>query len=333
MNYQKNKKKIFIIAEAGVNHNGKINLAKKLVSKAKWAGADAVKFQTYDYKLNYNVKYTNPKTISWAKKLTLSEKNLIKLKKYCEKKKIEFMSTAFDIKSADFLNKIGMKKFKISSSGIFNIPLVKFISKLEKPIFLSTGMCKINDIQFSIKNLKKKKLCLLYCVSLYPSKYSDFDLTKITSLRKAFDVPVGFSDHSPGIDLAIASVGFGAKVIEKHIMLDKKIIYPDSKVSIIPKEFKKMVCSIRNLEKSIGDGKLKIMKKELSSRKKLTHGFYYNNNFKKGHILKKKDVILLKPSGKIPIENYHKLLNSVLLRNVNKMNEILPKEIRFKSAK
>lgn len=326
-------KKIFIIAEAGVNHNGKIVLAKKLIDKAKWAGADAVKFQTYDYKLNYNEKYTNPKIISYAKKLTLSKKNFVELKNYCKRKKIEFMSTAFDIKSADFLNKIGMKKFKIASPNIFNIPLLKFISKFNKPIFLSTGMSKINDIRLSIKNLKKKRLYLLYCVSLYPSNYLDFDLKKISSLQKTFKVPVGFSDHSTGIDLAIASICFGAQVIEKHIMLDKKKIYPDSKVSITPEKFKKMVYSIRNLAKSIGDGKLKIKKKELSARKKITHGFYYNGNFKKGHVLKEKDIILLKPPRRIPIENYHKLLSSTLLKNVHKMDEIIPTEISFKNAK
>ena len=221
----------FIIAEAGVNHNGKYEEAIKLVDAALFAGADAVKFQTFNLNSNYSLNDISHKKKSWVNDLSLSKDEFIQLFDYCNSKNIIFLSTPFDVESATFLKKIGLKQFKISSSELFNIKLLKYIAKQGRPILLSTGLSYEDEIDFAYNTLKnnwyekyfqfEKALKLLYCVSIYPAPYECFDMNAIPHLSDKYNVDIGFSDHSLGIELPIASVALGSKILEKHIKLSE----------------------------------------------------------------------------------------------------------------
>ena len=268
------KRKTLIIAEAGVNHNGKLNLAKKLIDLASSAGADVVKFQTFTAsnlltknasKANYQKKLTNPKETQYEmiKKLELNFKQHLSLISHCKKRKIEFLSSPFDLESIDMLINLKLKKIKIPSSEINNSQYLKHISKFKKDIIFSTGMSSLKDIKYTfdflLKNgVKKKNLTILHCNSEYPTPYSDVNLNAIKTIKNKFDVKVGYSDHSVGIEVAIAAVALGAEVIEKHFTLDKKMHGPDHKASSDPKELYKLIKSIRNIENSLGKNQKKI---------------------------------------------------------------------------
>ncbi|MEA3493474.1 MAG: N-acetylneuraminate synthase [Candidatus Margulisiibacteriota bacterium] len=260
-------KKVFIIAEAGVNHNGSLKLAKKMVDAAKSAGADAIKFQTFNSeelvtasapKAAYQKKTVPRKSqLAMLKELELSREEFDDLSKYCRKKKIMFLSTPFDLQSADFLNGLKLPLFKISSGEITNIPLLTKIAKYKKPIILSTGMSTIDEVKRALQAIYaagNRKLTLLHCTSNYPTKYDDVNLKAMLTLKTKFNVPVGYSDHTEGIEVSVAAVAMGAAVIEKHFTLDKKMAGPDHKASLSPVELAAMVRAIRNVEKSLGDG-------------------------------------------------------------------------------
>ena len=273
-----NNKKIFFIAEAGVNHNGSIKIAKKLIDIAVKTGADAVKFQTFicDELLTKNAKKMNHQKKSNSKisqfdllkKLELNQSQLTELKKYCKRKKIIFFSTAFDNKSLIFLNKLNIPIFKVPSSEINNYPYLKLLASFKKPIILSTGMSYEKEVKQAIKILvkngsKKSDIILLHCTSQYPSKFGDLNLNAIKTLKNKFECCVGYSDHSPGVIAPIAAVAMGAKVIEKHFTISKKMIGPDHISSLNPNELKDVILSIRKLESSFGNG---IKKPTISER-------------------------------------------------------------------
>ena len=262
------KNKTFIIAEAGVNHNGSFELAKQLVDKAVWAGADCIKFQTFNsknlvsknaQKAEYQKKTTDSSEsqLEMLKKLELSKEDFIELRDYCNQKGIMFLSTPFDLESIDFLASIGVKTWKIPSGEITNYPFLRAIGKRKKSVIMSTGMCTIDEVHDAVNVLKSfgtTDITLLHCTTEYPAPYDSVNLKAMLTLQKEFGYKVGYSDHTNGIEIPVAAVAMGASVIEKHFTLDKTMEGPDHKASLEPEELRQMVLSIRNVEAAIGDG-------------------------------------------------------------------------------
>ena len=256
---------IFIIAEAGVNHNGDIKLAKQLIATAKSAGADAVKFQTFKAenlvskaapKADYQkqVTPTDESQLEMLKKLELSFNDFKELKTYCMEKGILFLSTPFDFESIDFLETLEMPIYKIPSGEITNLPYLMKIARTGKPVILSTGMSDLEEVGLALEVLQSngtRTTTLLHCNTQYPTPFEDANLKAMLTLKKRFGFPVGYSDHTLGIEAALAAVALGAKVIEKHFTLDKRMEGPDHKASLDPQELKVMVSSIRNIEVAV----------------------------------------------------------------------------------
>lgn len=273
--------KVFIIAEAGVNHNGSLDIALQLVDTAKKAGADAIKFQTFKaeklvsknaQKACYqkeNTGNSDEKQIDMLKKLELSFDDFSKIKKYCDESGILFLSTPFDFQSIEFLNSIEMPLYKIPSGEITNLPYLIKIAETGKEVILSTGMCDMEEIKEAINALEKygtKKISLLHCTTEYPAPFDEVNLNAILTLKKEFNLDVGYSDHTEGIEVSIAAVAMGASIIEKHFTLDKNMSGPDHKASLNPIELREMIKSIRNIEKSMGSPEKKPTNSELKNR-------------------------------------------------------------------
>ncbi|MDH6525571.1 N-acetylneuraminate synthase [Polynucleobacter sphagniphilus] len=262
-------KNVFIIAEAGVNHNGDIGLAKKLVDAAVNAGVDAVKFQTWKTELlvtkqakqaEYQITNTGiiESQFDMLKKLELSYDNFRELKKYCDAKNIIFISTPDETESADFL--VGLQEiFKIGSGELTNLPFLRHIGKLKKKVILSTGMGNLGEINSALEALilagtAKENITVLHATTEYPCPYDEVNLNAMQSIGKAFQIKVGYSDHTKGIEVPVAAVALGATVIEKHFTLDQTMEGPDHKASLEPQELAAMVRAIRNIEQALGDG-------------------------------------------------------------------------------
>lgn len=312
------QKPIYIIAEAGVNHNGNIKEARRFIREAVLAGADAIKFQTFSVEENYNLKLTSANKLKWARDLELPQNYFKELAKLCREAKIDFLSTPFDLSSAKLLNRLGMKAFKIASSELCNFPLLKYVASQGKPIFLSVGMALAEEIQLAIKTIHHSwpkgkmpvKLCLLHCVSVYPAPYALTNLKKITTIQKQFSVSVGFSDHSLGIEVPIASVALGVSVIEKHFKLSSDARCPDAEISLDPIEFKRMVEAIRHVESSLGSGDMELSSQERLARHSLRKGLSAARPIKKGEVLRQEDIVLRKPAGTIGLEKYFQVLGN-----------------------
>ena len=270
--------KTFIIAEAGVNHNGCIDTALKLVDAAKDSGADAVKFQTfkadqlvtsYAKKAEYQIKYSsaNENQQQMLKKLELSDQMHSELIGYCKEKDIEFMSTAFDLNSLNYLVEKGVSRLKIPSGEITNLPLLEQVARQNLHTIVSTGMCSIGEIDDCLKvltsmGLSKSKIVVLHCNTEYPTPYVDVNLNAMKNIGAIMGVKYGYSDHTLGIEVPIAAVALGATVIEKHLTLDRCDVGPDHRASLEPIDFRQMVSSIRNIESSLGDGTKNITQSE-----------------------------------------------------------------------
>ena len=336
-------KNVFIIAEAGVNHNGKLSLAKELARKAKKAGADAVKFQTWItediiipktkkpiYQMNRNKK--NNDQFNFAKKLELSFEEFVELKKFCKKTKITFLSTPDDVKSAKFLNKI-QNIFKIGSPEFNNFFLIKEICKFNKLILLSTGLSSIKEISETINFLKKinfdikKKLILMHCNSAYPTPYRDVNLLALPELKKKFNVEVGYSDHTNSDEVSIAAVALGAKVIEKHFTLNKNMSGPDHSTSLDYKEFSNLVKKIRNIELSLGSKIKKITPSASKNLKLMTRGVYASKIIIKNEKFNTKNISIKRPKNKIAPRDYLKLLGKKSRLKYEKHQSINKNEI------
>lgn len=262
---------VVIIAEAGVNHNGSLKLAKQMIEEAARAGADYIKFQTfkpeklvskYAQKADYQKKTTgnNESQLQMLEKLALSYDDFVELKKYCEQIGIGFLSTPFDEDSIRFLDSLDMDFWKIPSGEITNYPYLVQIAQTGRDIVLSTGMCEMDEIADAMKVLKENgagNISLLHCNTEYPTPYEDVNLLAMKQMRTAFKKQVGYSDHTVGIEVPIAAVALGAEIIEKHFTLDKNMEGPDHKASLEPLELSQMICSIRHIEKSLGDGNKK----------------------------------------------------------------------------
>ncbi len=259
---------VYVIAEAGVNHNGDVNIAKKLCLAAKEAGANAIKFQTWVTEkiitknvkqASYQMKNTRNENSQFAmlKPLELSYNEFREVKAYCDNIDIQFVSTADEKDSLDFLIEIGIPFIKVGSGDIGNISYLRYIGTKHMPVILSTGMSSLADVEFSVRALRDggaADIVLLHCTTNYPCPYDSVNLYAMDTLRNAFGLPVGYSDHTIGIEVSIAAVARGAQVIEKHFTLDRSMEGPDHLASTEPKEFKKMVEAIRNVEKAFGTG-------------------------------------------------------------------------------
>lgn len=307
------QEEVFIIAEAGVNHNGDINNAKKLIIKAKEAGADAVKFQTFKsdkviskfaQKAEYQKETTGEKEtqLEMVKKLELSYENFSELKKYCEEIGIVFMSTAFDFDSIDFLNSLKLKKWKIPSGEITNLPYLIKIAKIGKPIILSTGMSTMKDIENAIMALKENgsgAITVLHCTTEYPAPFNEVNLNAMNTIKKEFNVPIGYSDHTKGIEIPIAAVAMGATVIEKHFTLDRNMEGPDHKASLEPNELKAMVSAIRNVEVALGDGDKKPTESEKKNIAIARKSIIAKQKIRKGEVFTEENLTVKRPGNGI----------------------------------
>lgn len=330
--------KVFIIAEAGANHNGDLALAYKLVDTAVEADADAVKFQTFKAenvvsksaeKAEYQKKTTGAAEFQFEmiKKLELSFEDFGKIKKYCDKKGIIFLSTPFDYESVDFLESL-VPVYKIGSGEITNLQFLKYIAKKGKPIILSTGMSTLGEIEEGINTIMsancsffassstqhpsltidhiRPTLCfsplnLLHCTSNYPANFRDVNLKAMLTLKEAFRLPIGYSDHTLGIEIPIAAITLGAKVIEKHFTLDKNLPGPDHKASLEPQELKQMVRAIRNVEKAWGDGIKRPAQSEFEVMKVARRSLVATKDIGAGKVVKESDITIKRPgTGILP---------------------------------
>lgn len=271
------KDRVVIIAEAGVNHNGSLELAKKLAEQARNAGADYVKFQTFKAeklvtldarKADYQIENTRQADSQYdmLKKLELSYEDFRELKQYCEEIGISFLSTPFDFDSMDFLGELGMDFFKIPSGEVTNLPYLERIAGTGLPVVLSTGMCTVEEIEAAVRILRNGKctdISILHCTTEYPAPAEECNLNVIETLKSRFNVRVGYSDHTEGILVPIVAVASGAEIIEKHFTLDRNMEGPDHKASLEPQELKEMVEKIRLVEKILGSDEKKPTESEI----------------------------------------------------------------------
>ena len=327
---------VFIIAEAGVNHNGSLRLAKKLVDAAKKAGADAVKFQTYRTedlvtrrapKAAYQKK-TSPGRSQYdmLKGLELSAADFKVLSSYCRKKKILFLSTPFDIRSADLLRSLGMKMFKVSSGDLTNIPMLKHIAKYKRPMILSTGMATINEVKEAVKavySAGNRKIVLLHCTSNYPARYEDVNLRAMDTIAKESGLPVGYSDHTQGLEISIAAVARGASVIEKHFTLSRKMKGPDHMSSIEPDELSKLVSAIKKVELAIGDGVKSPKRAENGVKKVARKSLVANTDISAGQKIKNDMIAIKRPGTGIEPKYYSQISGKTAKRPIKKDSLIL----------
>jgi N,N'-diacetyllegionaminate synthase len=326
--------KTFIIAEAGVNHNGFLKKALELIDIAKSLGADAIKFQTFkaenlttDYALKAEYqKYKSLKNethFQMLKKLEFTEEMHRECFKKCKKKKIIFISSAFDIESLNYLKKFNLNYFKVPSGEITNIPYLEVLGKLKKKVILSTGMSNIYEITKAIKTLtkngtKKKDIILMQCTSAYPAPYDEINLNTIATLRNIFKLNIGFSDHSLGVQASIAAVALGAKVIEKHLTLNKKLSGPDHRASLDPEEFRLMVQSIRIVEKTLGNKIKQITKSEKKNIHIIRKSIVASTLIKKNEKFSNLNITCKRPGTGISPLFYKKLIGKKSTKNFKK---------------
>ncbi|MEF2717939.1 MAG: N-acetylneuraminate synthase [Roseburia intestinalis] len=321
------KPHVFIIAEAGVNHNGSLELAYKLVDAAKEADADCVKFQTYitenDTAVNcekaeYQKTEQQESQYELLKKLELSFDDFRKIQEYCKKKGIMFLSTPFDIESLKFLEEIHMPIWKIASSEVENFQLLREMAKTHKPIILSTGMCTIEEISNAVDVLKKYgagEIKILHCNTQYPTPMEDVNLKAMYELKSMFQCDIGYSDHTQGIEVPIAAVAMGATIIEKHFTLDRNMEGPDHVASLNPLELKEMVQAIRNIEKAIGTGKKVPSNSEKGNRIAARKSIFARCEIKKGQKFTEENIIAKRPGGGVNPMRWEEVIGTCAVRN------------------
>jgi len=321
---------VFIIAEAGVNHNGDINLAKRLVDAAVDAGADAVKFQTWKTELivtneAIQADYQSINTgivesqYDMLKKLELSYEHFRELKKYCDCKKIIFMSTPDEEESAEFLINL-QNVFKIGSGELTNKPYLRYIGQLGKEIILSSGMADLGDIEDALIELTqagtpKDKITVLHATTEYPCPINEVNLRAMHTISMAFQVRVGYSDHTKGIDIPIAAAALGAKVIEKHFTLDCSMEGPDHKASLEPEELKTMVTAIRNIEVALGDGIKRLTPSEAKNKSIVRKSLVASKAIKKGEIYSHQNITAKRPGYGLSPMCWDDVMGRVALRD------------------
>lgn len=321
-------KKVLIIAEAGVNHNGNIDLAKKLIIAAHDSGADIVKFQTA--KLNSLVsrsaqmaEYQKENTgkdesqREMLSKLLLKFEDFIELADYCKRIGIQFLSTPFDLDSIQFLNDL-VPFWKVPSGEITNYPYLVQIAKTHKPVVMSTGMCDMLEIRDALNVLKENEageITLLHCNTQYPTPYEDVNLRAMLTLKEEFGVEVGYSDHTKGIEVPIAAVALGAAVIEKHFTLNRRMEGPDHKASLEPYELRAMVDSIRNIENALGSAEKEPSNSEIGNRITARKSIVAKINIKKGEIFSEENLTTKRPGNGISPMKWNAVIGTVAMRD------------------
>ncbi|MCL4456663.1 MAG: N-acetylneuraminate synthase [Nitrospirae bacterium] len=311
--------RVFIIAEAGVNHNGSLDIARKMIDAASDAGSDAVKFQTFKAesiasrfasKAEYQKETTDAdeSQIEMLKRLEFDRDAHIELMRHCTEKNIIFMSTPFDFESIDLLSDLGIKIFKIPSGEITNLPYLRKIGALKKKVILSTGMSDLGEIEAALDILikagtTKNDITVLHCSTEYPAPYEEVNLKAMITIRDACKVKTGYSDHTQGIEVAIAAAALGASVIEKHFTLDRNMKGPDHKASLEPQELKNMVMAVRNIEKAFGDSNKRPFPSEIKNRGIVRKSIVAAQRIKKGEFFTDKNITVKRPgTGISPME-------------------------------
>lgn len=321
--------KVFILVEAGVNHNGCLETAKKMVDVAKNAGADAIKFQTFKAeklvsKFAEKAEYQKNNTgiiesqLEMIKKLELSFHNFEELKKYCDNCGILFLSTPFDFESIDFLDNLGMEIWKIPSGEITNLPYLRKVAKKAKKIIISTGMCELNEIADALKVFKNSgidDISILHCNTEYPTPMKDVNLKAMLTLKDKFNVEVGYSDHTLGIEVPIAAVALGARIIEKHFTLDKNMPGPDHVASLNPIELENMIKSIRNIEIALGLKDKFVTESELKNRNIARKSIVASREIKIGEIYTEDNLTVKRPGNGISPMRWDEIIGKVANKN------------------
>lgn len=325
--------KVFIIAEAGVNHNGSIELAKKLIDVASISGADAVKFQTFKaeklvsknaQKADYQKQTTDKRESQFdmIKKLELDLETHKELISYCKTKNIMFLSTPFDHDSIELLNDLGLEIFKIPSGEITNLPYLRHIGKLNKKVILSTGMASLGEIEDALNVLieagpKKENITVLHANTMYPTPMEDVNLKAMVTIGNSFDIAFGYSDHTLGIEVDIAAVAMGACCIEKHFTLDCTMEGPDHKASLEPDELKAMVKAIRNIELALGNSVKKPSKSEIPNMHIARKSIVAKMDVKKGEILTEEKITIKRPGNGINPMRWDEIVGTIATKDYN----------------
>lgn len=339
-------KHTIIIAEAGVNHNGDLNLAKQLVDEAVKAGVDYIKFQSFKAeklvspdakKANYQIVNINDgdnSQFAMLKKLELSNGNHLELISYCQERGINFFSTAFDVDGVNYLNQLSLPLFKIPSGEITNFPYLRAVALCGKPTIMSTGMCSEEEIEKAISvllkyGLSKNQISILHCNTEYPTPMKDVNLMAMLTIKEKFGVNVGYSDHTLGIEVPIAAVALGATIIEKHFTLNRNLPGPDHVASLEPCELKSMVDAIRNIELAISGSGLKMPSesetKNIAIARKSIH---LANDLSNGQIIKESDLIALRPGDGISPMAWESIIGKKLSVNKFKFDKLSLKDIQ-----
>ncbi|EAL4138604.1 N-acetylneuraminate synthase [Campylobacter upsaliensis] len=325
-------KKVLIIAEAGVNHNGDINLAKKLIEQTAKAGADVVKFQTFKAnscvsvsakKAKYQLETTakEESQLEMIQKLELSYESHFELMKHCKKHGIAFLSTPFDLESVEFLRGLDLPYFKIPSGEITNLPYLKAVAKCKKKVLLSTGMANLGEIEAALTILRKngtRNITLLHCNTEYPTPFEDVNLNALKTLKEAFKLEVGYSDHTEGIVASLGAVALGAVVIEKHFTLDKTMEGPDHRASLEFEELRALCKGIRELEKALGSGIKKASKSEAKNKIIARKSLVAKREIQKGEKFSIENLTTKRPGSGISAMRYEEYLGKRALKTYKK---------------
>lgn len=332
-------KHVLIIAEAGVNHNGSLELAKQLIDKAVEAGVDIIKFQTFkseklvskaakqaEYQQR-NIGKKDEGQLAMLKKLELSQADHEELIAYCNEKGIRFFSTAFDMDSIDYLHSLNMGLWKIPSGEITNYPYLRKIALYQEPVILSTGMCELTDIEAANNVLlqygvKKEQITILHCNTEYPTPFADVNLKAMLEIGEKFGVQIGYSDHTKGIEVPIAAVALGATVIEKHFTLDKNMEGPDHKASLEPDELKAMVSAIRNIEQALGSGHKTISESERKNIEIARKSIVAACPIEAGELLTEENLTVKRPGNGINPMRWKEVVGTRAVKNYNEEDPI-----------
>ena len=324
---------IIIIAEAGVNHNGSMDLAKQLIEVAADSGADYVKFQSFTtdklvskeaHKARYqidNMKGSDDRQYEMLKKLEIDEAFHQQLKSYAEQQDIGFLSSPFDVDGIDMLHELGIRTFKVPSGEITNLPYLEKLASLNCKVILSTGMATLEEIEEALavlvsQDLKREDITVLHCNTDYPTSFEDVNLRAMNTIGNKLNVSIGYSDHTPGIEVPIAAAAFGATVIEKHYTLDRNLEGPDHKASLEPGELKKMIQSVRNIEKALGSGTKEPSQSELQNKTIVRKSIHIAHSLRQGHKITEEDLIMLRPGDGISPMDVSKVLGKELNKDV-----------------
>ncbi len=338
-------KHVLIIAEAGVNHNGSIEMAKQLIDVAIEAGVDYVKFQTFkteklvsvnakkaEYQMKNITEDNSDSQFDMLKKLELSVEDHHELISYCKSKNIRFLSTAFDLDSVDLLQNLGIDLFKIPSGEITNLPYLKKIGAINKKVIVSSGMCVMSEIEDAVHALvqagtSRENISILHCTTDYPTAMEDVNLNAMLSIQQHLSLPIGYSDHTLGIEVPIAAVAMGATIIEKHFTLDNALPGPDHKASLEPNELKAMVKAIRHIEKALGAFAKQPSDNEQKNRLIARKSIHLSKSLPKGHILVQSDLIMKRPGDGISPMLVEQILGKKLTDDFDSEHKLNLKDI------